>query len=90
VIPGRSWDLGTAKKVNIDYPFEAARAFIPHLAPQSGQEKMFRFLYVSGFAVTRDPEKKYMLFQDASRIKVSYVCEIGAKECGSESDDALG
>jgi hypothetical protein len=81
VIPGRSWDLETAKKVNIDYPFEAAKAFISHLAPQLEQGNLFRFLYVSGFAVSRDPEKKYMLFQDAGRIKVSYFCEIDVKEC---------
>jgi hypothetical protein len=74
VIPGRSWDLETAKKVNIDYPFEAGKAFISHLAPQLDQGKIVRFLYVSGFAVSRDSEKKYTLFQDGGRIKVSYYC----------------
>jgi hypothetical protein len=81
VIPGRSWDLETAKKVNIDYPFEAAKAFISHPAPQLEQGKIFRFLYVSGFAVSRDPEKKRTFFQDSGRIKVSYFCEIDVKEC---------
>jgi hypothetical protein len=81
MIPGRSWDLETAKKVNIDYPFEAAKAFILHLAPQLDQGKRFRFLYVSGFAVSRDPEKKYMPFQDAGRVKVSYYCEVDMKKC---------
>jgi len=81
MIPGRSWDPETAKKVNIDYPFEAAKAFISHLAPQLDRGNGFRFLYVSGFAVSRDPEKTYMLFQDASRIKVSCCWDIDVKGC---------
>ncbi|KAF8862619.1 hypothetical protein BDZ45DRAFT_585225 [Acephala macrosclerotiorum] len=70
-IPSQFPDLETAKKVNIDYPFEAAKAFIEHLAPQVPEGRKFRFLYVSGHAVDRDMEKKHWLFNDAIHIKMS-------------------
>lgn len=69
-IPSQFPDLATAKKVNIDYPFEAAKAFIEHLAPQVPGGGKFRFLYVSGHGVSRDMEKKHWLFNDAIHIKV--------------------
>ncbi|KUJ14362.1 uncharacterized protein LY89DRAFT_736408 [Mollisia scopiformis] len=65
-IPSRFLDLETARKVNIDYPFEAAKAFIERLCSPG---RKFRFLYVSGHAVHRDLEKKNGLFNDAIRIK---------------------
>ncbi len=70
-IPSRFPDLATAKKVNIDFPFEAAKAFIAHLCPQLQEGKKFRFLYVSGHAVSRELEKKHLLFNDARHIKAS-------------------
>ncbi|CZR63958.1 uncharacterized protein PAC_13855 [Phialocephala subalpina] len=68
-IPSKFPDLATAKKVNIDYPFEAAKAFIEHLAPQVPGGGKFRFLYVSGHAVDRNLEKKHWVFNDAIHIK---------------------
>lgn len=71
-IPSRFPDLATARKVNIDYAFVAAKAFAEILSPQVGQGKKFRFLYVSGHAVDRDLSKQHRFFNDAIHIKVSF------------------
>lgn len=67
-IPSKFPDLETAKKVNIDYPFEAAKTFIPRLGKKGSK---FRFLYISGHPVHRDMEKKHWIFNDAIHIKVN-------------------
>lgn len=69
-IPSRFPDLATARKVNIDYPLAAAKAFVETLAPGLGPGKKFRFIYVSGHAVDRDLSKQHRFFNDAIHIKV--------------------
>jgi len=68
-IPSRFPDLATARKVNIDYAFVAAKVFVETLSPQLGPDKKFRFLYVSGHAVDRDLSKQHRFFNDAIHIK---------------------
>merc|ERR1712225_107369 len=72
-IPSRFPDLATARKVNIDYAFVAAKVFVETLSPQLGPDKKFRFLYVSGHAVDRDLSKQHRFFNDAVHIKVSLL-----------------
>jgi len=72
-IPSRFPDLATARKVNIDYAFVAAKVFVETLSPQLGPDKKFRFLYVSGHAVDRDLSKQHRFFNDAIHIKVSLL-----------------
>jgi len=71
-IPQKFPDLATAQKVNIDFPYAAAQAFISLLGPEMRSRKAkFRFLYVSGKAADRDLEKKHRWFHDARHIKVA-------------------
>ncbi|KAL2065726.1 hypothetical protein VTL71DRAFT_3396 [Oculimacula yallundae] len=67
-IPSRFPDLATARKVNIDFPLAAAKAFAEKLARQLSA-KIFRFVYVSGHAVDRDLSKQHRFFNDAIHIK---------------------
>ncbi|KAH6716172.1 hypothetical protein BKA61DRAFT_602659 [Leptodontidium sp. MPI-SDFR-AT-0119] len=83
-IPSRFPDLATARKVNIDYPLAAAKAFVETLAPGLGPGKKFRFIYVSGHAVDRDLSKQHRFFNDAIHIKG----EIENKLVQLEADNA--
>ncbi|KAG4438935.1 hypothetical protein IFR05_005561 [Cadophora sp. M221] len=83
-IPSRFPDLATARKVNIDYPLAAAKAFVETLAPGLGPGKKFRFLYVSGHAVDRDLSKQHRFFNDAIHMKG----EIENKLVQLEADNA--
>jgi hypothetical protein len=71
-IPQKFPDLATAQKVNIDFPYAAAQAFISLLGPElRSKNAKFKFLYVSGKAADRDVEKQHRWFHDARHIKVT-------------------
>ncbi|KAL7916748.1 hypothetical protein GGI35DRAFT_485892 [Trichoderma velutinum] len=67
---GKAWipDNATTRRVCVDYPLAAARAFAQqHKASQA--ENKFRFVYLSGGAVERDQSKSLWFQQDYRKIR---------------------
>ncbi|KAL4749395.1 hypothetical protein BDW72DRAFT_194930 [Aspergillus terricola var. indicus] len=60
-------DIAFYRRVNVDYTLAAVTAFTESLTP--GLEKPLRFIYCSGAAAVRDPEKSLWLMPQTRRIR---------------------
>ena len=58
-------------KTNVVYPLAAARKFSDALAPHTGSEGPFHFVYTSGALAERNPQKQLWTMRDSRLVKVS-------------------
>lgn len=65
--------LAQNRIINLDFTIAAAKAFATSLAPQV-KGSAFRFVYVSGAATEKDPEKSLWFAGDLRKMRVRYQC----------------
>jgi hypothetical protein len=70
---GKYPSLEIARKVNVDYTIAAANAWVNSFIPRLSKATKFRFLYVSGIIVERDPDAKLSFLADTRKMKVSIL-----------------
>lgn len=66
----RMTDMELARRIHVDYPMAAARAFDKVLSPGMTPGERFRFLYCSGALAERDEQKSLWVMPEYRRIRV--------------------
>lgn len=70
-------DVETARRVQVDFPIAALKAFLAELAPPlAAAGKKFRFVFCSGMYAEWDQRKTLAFMQDTRRIKVFTHCNL--------------
>lgn len=65
-------DMELARRIHIDYPMAAARAFDKVLSPSLPSGEKFRFIYCSGELAERDQQKSLWMAPEYRRIRVCH------------------
>ena len=62
--------MAEGRRINVDFPVTAAKAFAATLAAQRASTKPFRFVYVSGIVAEKDQARTLWVLSEPRKLRV--------------------